>query len=173
MSGQSDELQRLHEELRSGQFRGNQYSLLHRFGNEAFLEARPTVEAFLENASPELRYIALNVLVLHWGLMDHRPTSLRMATEDPDEDVRRLAAACVGSLFRGSRSPDALRVLLGIIAEKHENAFIHDSAYSAILEILGVPVEKLPSADKLNWPADIDWSKLREAQAIVDDSYRS
>jgi hypothetical protein len=46
-------LRALHEDLRMGRFEGDQYELLHRFGNAGFLEARSTVESFLRNSDPQ------------------------------------------------------------------------------------------------------------------------
>jgi hypothetical protein len=173
MSDKLSQLRKLHDELQSGRFQGNRYELLHLFGNAGFIEARPTMESFLDDPDPQLRYIALNVLVLHWGIPEYHETSLRMARADPDADVRRLAASCVGTLYKATRSPDALRLLLDVISNEDENGYVRDAAYSAILDILGVPRADLPSADRLIWPADIDWSRVRAAQAIVDESYSS
>jgi hypothetical protein len=174
MNSGTAELRALHDELRSGRYEGDQYELLHRFGNEGFVEALPTVETFLAHPDPELRSIALNVLVFHWGVEGYAKTCLEMAECDPDPDVRRLAASCVGGQFRKTRHADALRVLLRLIADDEQRWDVRDSSYSAILEILGVPLTELPAASrKLNWPADIDWPKVREAQAIVGESYAS
>src|SRR5437773_1936946 len=131
-------LRALHNDLLSGRFTGNKYELLHTFGNSAFLEARSTVESFLNDSDPQLRYISLNVLVLHWSLQEYRETSLRMLETDPDSDVRRLAATCVGTLFAESKSPEALRALLAIISADEEWD-VRDAAYVALLETIGVP----------------------------------
>jgi hypothetical protein len=173
MNDELTELRGLHEQLQSGRYEGDRYELLHRFGNAAFVEARPTVESFLVNPDPELRYIALNVLVLHWGLTEHVDTCVTLAARDPDADVRRLATSCVGTLSRNTRSPDVLRLLLGLFADEGQRWDLRDASYSAILQVLGVPPAELPGAAKLHWPTDINWSRIREAQAIVSQSYAS
>ena len=166
-------LRTLHESLRAGRFEGNVYGLLHRFGNAGFVEAQPTVELFLSSADPQLRYIALNVLVLHWNMPTYQHECLRMLDSDPDEDVRRLAARCVGTLFSDTRSADALSALLKVIVNDGIDADIRAAAYTSLLEVLGAPPSEWRTKPSLQWPNDVRRERVREAQAIVVDSYRS
>src|SRR6187397_2765981 len=63
--------------LLAGKYAGDLYELVHRFGEDYFVEARPYVESLLAQSDKSLRYIALNVLTLHWGLRDHADTCLK------------------------------------------------------------------------------------------------
>lgn len=48
-----------------------------------------------------------------------------------------------------------------------------DAAYASILEVLGAPRGEWPTGEKLDWPTDINWRRIREAETIVNESYAS
>jgi hypothetical protein len=168
------ELRSLLTRLRSGGIpEGELYSTLHRFGNARFLEARRDVEAFLTHPEASLRYIALNVLTLHWGCVEHRTTCERFAIDEGDPDNRSLGAACLGSLAQGTRDPRALKLLLDILENGAEDWHVRAAAYRAILSVLGRPASEQPSAARrLDFERDVSWERVQEARHAVEMSRR-
>lgn len=69
--------------------------------------AEPVVVQFLRHEDPSLRYIALNVLGLHWKLRAHRETSASMMVEDPYDDDRGKVMEARGPLERASNEASA------------------------------------------------------------------
>lgn len=126
---------------------------------------RPLVERYLTHEDPTVRYNALSALILDWGLEDHRATCIRMMHEDPDDDNRSLAIACLGSLDRATHNPDTLRLLLEVFLNGAQDKYIRRSAYSAILNVVGVPRDQRPpSAREWNWDTDINWKLINDLQ---------
>lgn len=97
-------------------------------------EAESVVVQFLHHEDESFRYIALNVLGLHWDLRRHRETFQSMMLDDPDDDVRRMAVACLGHVLRGSRDWEASRSLLGKLRDRTEQESVKHTAYEALLE---------------------------------------
>lgn len=144
------------------------YTVIHKFGNEGFIEAKPVVEKFLTNLDPDLRYIALNVLTFHWACSDHRCTCENFAINDCDGDNRRMGVAGLGSLLKGTRDPQALALLLRIFRNDKEECQVRDSAYHAILYILGRPLSEQPPASRmLDYTKDVNWDRIRDAEEIA------
>ena len=166
---QSDDLRALLVDLKAGLISEDKlYSVIHKFGHEGFLEAKPTIESFLGHSNPGLRYIALNVLTFHWMCREHRRTCEAFALNDPESDNRRMGVAGLGALLEGTRDPKALHLLLRIFRNKGEEWDVRDAAYSSILYILGRPPSEQPSAArKLDYSKDVNWDWIREAEGIA------
>lgn len=146
----------------------NLYDVIHKFGNEGFVEAKPEVERFLTDSDPELRYIALNVLTFHWACSDHRCTCERFALNDCDSDNRRIGVGGLGSLLKGTRDPKALALLLSIFRNEEEEWHVRDGAYASILYVHGRPLSEQPPASRmLDYTKDVNWGRIREAEEIV------
>jgi HEAT repeats len=144
------------------------YTVIHRFGNEGLIEAKPDVERFLNHPNPEIRYIALNVLTFHWMCREHRSTCETFALNDPDSDNRRMGAAGLGALLEGTRDPKALQMLIRIFRDEKEEWDVRDAAYRSILYVLGRPASEQPPATKqLDYERDVNWERIREAEEIV------
>ena len=165
MNSSASELAELHNQLRAGRFKGNVYELLHEFGELGFTDARATVEQYLADSNPRLRYIALNVLTLHWGCLEHVATCKRLAAEDSDREVRRLAVTSLGSLLYGTKDSGSLAFLLNFLRD-NELDDIRESAYDAIMGILGRGSLK-PSIRRLTWPDEFDTSVIEEARKLA------
>lgn len=72
-SGNQDMIQAiaraLCRELMAGRIpRERLYEAIHDLGEANFVEAEPEVAKFVGDPDPELRYIAVNVISLHWGV---------------------------------------------------------------------------------------------------------
>ncbi len=169
------ECHRLLARLRAGAISSDQvYSLLHSFGEAGFLEAKPDVEGYLKHEDSELRYVALNVLALHWKCCEHRKTCEEFILTDSESENRGLGTCGLGALLEGTRDPNALMLLLQVFFDEGEEWHVRDSAYSAILYVLGRPVTEQPSATrKLDYMKDVNWEHIRVAKEIVESAERA
>lgn len=160
---------RLLADLRAGRVPAKElYNVLHSFGDQGLLEAKPDVETFLTHPAPELRYIALNVLTFHWMCSEHRETCKRFILHDEDSDNRRMGVAGLGALMEGTRDPETLRLLLKVFRNEAEEWDVRDAAYSSVLYVLGRPVSEQPSAARrLDYKKDVDWEVIEEAEVVV------
>jgi len=144
------------------------YKAIHTLGHEGYLDAKPVIETFLHHSDPSLRYIALNVLTIHWNCKDHAKTCEAFIHGDSDLDCRRIGVAGLGALFEGTRDSRILGVLLKLFKDEKEDGSIRDSAYSQILYVLGKPATDQPTAARrLDYKSDVNWTWIREAQDLV------
>lgn len=165
-----EQLADLLKQVRSGQLSGESlFDALHAFGEYQFLEARAVVEEHLTHSDDGIRYMALSVLVLHWGLEDHRSTCEHFLFADPSPYNRGLGASCLGSLLRCTEDAKALRMLLAVFHNNAEEQLVRASAYDAILDILCVPWGERPSAAKPLTDEKIDWERLRDVERRLYD----
>ena len=155
--------------LRSGTIPPDElYGLLHQFGESGFIEAKSEIEKYLQHEDPQLRYIALNVLTLHWKCTRHRKTCEEFVLTDEDSENRRLGTIGLGALLEGTQDPEALDLLLQVFRDEEEEWHVRDSAYSAILYILGRPVNEQPSGSRrLDHATDVNWAHIGLAREIA------
>lgn len=90
--------------------------------------AEPVVVRFLRHEDPLLRYIALNVLGLHWNLRASRGIFASMMFEDSDTEVRRVAAACLGFVLEQTRDWKATETLLRKFRQRNEDPSVRATA---------------------------------------------
>ena len=147
----------------------NLYAAIHSLGHGPAGDAKPYVERFLHHADPQLRYIALNVLTIHWKCHEHRRTCERFAQEDPDSDNRRIGVSGLAALLESTRDASALRFLLDIFQNDAEEHHIRDAAYSSILYVLGAPVKDQPRLTRLiDFDRDVKWEWIAKAEGLAE-----
>ena len=132
------------------------YGLIHDFGEARFLAAEPQVAKLLTHRNPELRYIAIMVLALHWKMKRYRRALERLLAEDSKHHVRRIAAAGLGHVLRASRDSQAIRLLLEKLCDRAEVGSVRKTAYEAILEIW------FPAERDEDWDRRVDWNLVAE-----------
>ena len=127
--------------LREGKISGDElYRLIHEFGEAKFIEAEPDVVAALRHDDYLIRYIAAMVLTYHWDLVAHRDDIERLM-EDPDPEVRRVAAGGLGFLLRETQDRHATRLLIRKLRDATEEGSVRNGAYHALLA-MWVPATK-------------------------------
>jgi hypothetical protein len=168
MMDKTPELQLLRTRLRNGTILEEEiYHVVHRLGEAGFIEAKPEIEALLMHEDPQIRFIALNVLTLHWMCSEHRNTCEAFILYDADIDNRRLGISGLGALLEGTKDAKALELLLNIF-HNDEEWILRDRAYSSILYILGKPETVQPPATRrLDYEKDVNWKWIKEAEEIV------
>lgn len=134
--------------LRDGSVPGEHlYGAIHDLGEAAHFdtgyagcdslrrEAEPIIVGFLAHDDPQIRYIAISVLTVHWDLRQHAGVLTRMGLSDPAEEVRQIAVSGLGWLLRGTLDKDATHLLIGILRDCTVPEFIRETAYEALLEV--------------------------------------
>lgn len=160
----NEELIKLLNKLKKGKMPKDEIPhIISIFGKNRFLEAKKEVEKYIDREDEIIRYNVLSTLILDWGLKEHYKTAIRMLN-DSDEEVRGMAVACIGSLKRGTKDGESLRIVLRVFEENKNNWFMRDSAYEAILNIEGVPEDKRPTKRILNPKKDIDWNLIHKIE---------
>lgn len=124
------------------------------FGTSNFIEARDIVEEYLDDPSEIVRYNAMATLAYEWGVCGRPDRLIEILLHDEDVDCRRQAAGALGSLFRQKKDSSIAKHLLAVIRNDTENEGVRAFAYTALLDVMGVPRDKQPSAVglKLNRP---------------------
>jgi hypothetical protein len=74
---------------------------------------------------------------------------MEIAVSDPDHDCRRQAAGALGSLLRGSRNREVAELLASIGRNHDEANDIRAFAYTASLDVIGVPRSAQPNPTRL------------------------
>jgi len=138
------------------------YQTIHLFGRMNFQEARPEVERFLTNESPELRLIALLVLTQHWHLAEHWQTARHFLEQDPDRECRMTGAAALKALKRNTQDRRTLAVLARVVRNERENHLVRQAAYAAMRGILQYdPREQLRlAAHNIDLEREVDWKMV-------------
>lgn len=137
------------------------YGLIHELGHMECVRAEASVARFLNSHDSELRRIALNVLVNHWDLHKYAAACKQLLTSDVHEDVRDMAASCLGTIYESSKDIEALQLLSQRLSDNDEHWVVRQAAYDAILRILGYPVKDRPSMTKImDFEQDVNWSLI-------------
>jgi hypothetical protein len=150
--------------LRTGEAPAHErYALIHGLGRAGYSDAIPTIEGFLDNQDPQLRYIALEVLTHHFYLDRHWETARRFLERDPDLDCRCMGAAAIGALRRDSRDRRSLVLLAQIVADDSAPRLLRESAYRAMRSVIAYdPREQFKLAARgLDLERDLDWQLVR------------
>ncbi len=135
----SDKEEFLHllEEVRHNRLEGRAlYHAIHEFGRTSFLQARNVVEGFLTSTDPQLRAIALEVLVNHWRLPEFENTARNFLEHDPDRECRMKGASALEVLKRDTKDRQTLSVLARVIQKSQEALIVREAAYAAMLGII-------------------------------------
>src|SRR5258708_22154982 len=132
-----DERERTFTALKAGTLSPEEtYHVVHEFGEHNFRDAFPVVEPLVHSSDPQLRAVALEVIVGHWGMPGYGDTMCRRLTEDPDIDCRFRAARLIGALKRNTGDQEALHVLAQVVSNPSEHHLVRAAAYGAMLSII-------------------------------------
>ncbi|SDH86006.1 HEAT repeat-containing protein [Actinokineospora alba] len=143
------------------------YSDLIDIGKQGRRDLADQVVPYLTSDTDFLREAAVRTLVFHLRLPEHKPTAIRLLTEDPDEGVRSAAAMGLGHFAAQDR--DLLQRLLGVALNVGEDERVRDAAFIAALVATGVVARgEVPMGSTTpGFDARADWAlldgKLREA----------
>jgi hypothetical protein len=100
----------------------------------------------LDDEAGQVRYYALQSLILDLQQTDDdmRERCWRFLRDDDDEDVRAMAATCLGHIFRGSRSVEAFSLLEAELCCSEESSYVKAAIFRALYDIVGRPAAEWP-----------------------------
>ncbi|MFY9824614.1 MAG: hypothetical protein WAM82_24770 [Thermoanaerobaculia bacterium] len=84
----------------------------------------------------------------------------QLLREDPDEDVRAMAAACLGSQYFGTKSRQVFRRLVQELKQPEQPL---ETIYRALFKLAGAPPSQWPAhlpLGRIFQESDIDWAKI-------------
>jgi len=150
-SGLADEQEKIDTAVRSGESKQERYI--------------PLLVRLLDDEASQVRYYALQSLVLDLRQKDSfmEARCWQLLKEDPGEEVRGMAAACLGSIYLNKRSAHVFRQLLGELEGMSQSPVVKASIYTSLFKLAGRPPMEWPG---LKGPArvfdegDIDWEKI-------------
>lgn len=119
-----------------------------------------------------VRYFALQTLVLDLGVKTSDVAGIcwRFLTDDPDEDVRAMSAACLGSIFFGTRRLDVFRRLKDALQNRFLPSVVGGAIYDALFKLAGRSPTEWPGLvepRRVFQARDVDWRKIDELEESV------
>lgn len=133
---EDDLYQAIHKLGRVGLTEDHIYHAIHELGRAELKEAIPAIERFLTHDDPQYRYIALEVLTLHFHLPEHWTSAVHALRHDPDDHVRIGAASALCTLRRNTHDAATLHELARVVADENEDEFVRQTAWSAMLGVI-------------------------------------
>ena len=118
--------------------KSNVYSALIEIGKARRRDLEGEVASFLDHREPMLRGAALRVLGFYWRLPPYRETAMRLARLAAFPEERVMAFLAIGAYERGTRSPEALAVLVSAANDPDVDSYVRASAYDSFLSVAGV-----------------------------------
>lgn len=91
----------------------------------------------ISEADPHVRKEAALFLARHLRSRDESQIILDILDSDPNPEVRKAAADCLGGLFRLTRDRNVSEVLTKIAKDEEEDGSVRGAAYAAIKRIHG------------------------------------
>lgn len=126
----------------------------------------------LEDEDEIVRYEALNALVLRMGQRDAEMERIcrRLLREDPDGDVRRLALACLGSIYFDSSDVEFFEWIRESLRQKRFEPNLLATAYQVLFQIAGRPASEWPDRmGKRTFMSyeELDWNQVAKLESEV------
>lgn len=166
-------LRSIREQLRSGVFETDPYTLIHLLGLAGDVASWDLIRGYLsfKKGDPDdaalVRRIAIQVIGRMWGLRESFSSVAFHAFRDESPYVQAVAATALGHL--GSKyeelRPEAARLLLKGFSEKNpDEPEVWESFYSGMLELLDVPIS--------NWPPQVGGLRDEDVKSEIVDRIR-
>lgn len=141
-----------------------------RTGESRISTFRPQLRGLLTDRDPQVRYYALQALVI--DLHDHDPEVIQACWSflacDPDEDVRSMAATCLGSIHFASGDRQTFDRLVEVLEQTRQSPNVRLSTYVALFQVAGRKPEEWPGF-RVPWrqlkDIQVDWQKVAELRA--------
>ncbi len=169
-------LQKIREQLESGDYETDLYTLLHIIGKANDRKSLPIVMEYVDYGldDPEddgmIRRIVLQILGRMWLVPDAFEIVAQKAFYDPSPFVCMVAATAIGILganYPNLKTKAAKLLLQGFDQYQTEDQEIWESFYDGLLELLEVPINKWPLAIGELKKEDIDWNLIEKAKSMT------
>lgn len=130
------------------------------------VESKGATRRCLTHSAPNIRMVALILLLYHWHDTDDLPSdSQKMALEDHDPDVRETALLCLGVVFSDTCDRLIGQWLARLVCDRSQPTRLRFIAYRGLLRISGIPFvtdrSSLNELLKPSLPEHVDWGFVR------------
>lgn len=134
----------------------------------------PRVKALLEDEDGQVRYYALQALVIDLGERTPEMTevSWKLLETDPDEDVQSMAASCLSSIYFGQRKKEIFRRTVDLLRGDSLSGYVKGGLYGLLHKLAGLPPREWPGLwgpRKVFEDSDIDWEKVGELEMMMTE----
>ncbi len=171
----SSVLDDIRDQLITGEFRTDPYTLIHIIGRSKDLASKDIVSTYLDYRSDDpddaalIRRLTVQVLGRMWALREYFPVIASKAFKE-NAYVRAVAATALG--FLGSTyadlKPEAARLLLKGLQEYDPSApEVRKAFYVGLLELIDAPFSKWPAVASTLKEDDIEQAVLERAQDLA------
>lgn len=127
----------------------------------ALLESAEAAHARLAHTHPSVRQAALYFICHYWKIAEEcREDLARLATVDPDSDVRASAIGTLGIVYRETANPRIGQLLAGIVANERELIAVRQSAYWWLRGVMGMDLFRYLNPEKIEIPDEVDWELI-------------
>lgn len=116
-------------------------SLAQDLGAYLYRPGIPVLLELLEHPDEMVRYNAAASLAMNFVYEPATAKILTMLADDPDDDCRSMAAACLASLCHDTKDPKVMAALAKAALEDSDD-YVRTSAYGALLAVNGLPREE-------------------------------
>lgn len=167
-------LEAIRDQLVSGEYEADPYTLLHILGKARDVESLPIIESYpdygLEYPEDDgmVRRIALQVIGRTWAMPEAFEIAARKAFHDPSPDVQDAAPTIIG--FLGARHPYLKPRAASLLVRGWENLEVEDevweSFHAGLLELFEVPVTEWPLTTRSLKKEDDRWDLITKAKHI-------
>lgn len=125
----------------------------------------PRLLKLLQDEDAQTRHYALQSLVLDLKQTDQgmQGQCMNLLRRDPDEQVRSMAATCLGNIFFGTRQPWIFHQLLAQLKSPDQPPLAKHSLYVALFQVAGRPPLEWPgllTPPRVLQEKDFDWEKV-------------
>jgi hypothetical protein len=132
----------------------------------------PLLWKLLQDEDSEVRHYSLQSLVLDLGQRDGAMLDRcwQFLEKDEDEDVRSMAATCIGSILFGSNDLATFHRRRKLM--ETSSSYLQESLYTAMLQLAGAhPLEWPGFVNRRHWSEEpsVDWADV----ARVEDRIRA
>lgn len=135
---------------------GVRSAIASELGQELYYPAKQALVEGLSDEDPIVRDSCIEALANHWELQEIAPRLIKLFEDDEYDFVRMRAAQGLGSL----RYREALPVLKRIILDSSKDESLQETAYEAVLSILGKDEYDILK-EGVDKPTVIDWDLVR------------
>ena len=128
------------------------------------LESRASAESFLHHSDPQLRCAAIFIIRRRWGATAELAQACEdMLFSDPSLKVQLQAVAALDGCYFGTDDPRIEATLAKLVCDDSQPDDLRRSAYVALFNISGMPVDAVlrAASPALRLPQDVDWAFVK------------
>lgn len=123
------------------------------------LSSKAVAETYLAHADKSRRLAAIWALTFRLAHDESTGDLFKgLVLNDPDTDVRAVAAANLGTVYYRTSNRTVGKFLATIVRDNNQDAKVREGAYRALYSLLGTPVYEQPPLSGFDFLRDVDWT---------------